>query len=231
MTPVYIIYFSIHRFYSLVVFVVFLLHITYLILPYIRYSFNCKEGEVNVQFMDKVCGTNSGAISHSLAGALCIFASREEGVIEYFKNLDGFRLEDDGTIRAIQFAGDRWVPLVLEGYKLIAMRSIRDHAHLMSSYVIDFYFNPQISLLTGIKIQHETSHEAVIATNYIFGDCSSGGVHKKIHYNAGLKTLRDIITICRMEVKTLRDSGISINPVLRNTDVKALLKALDTCAA
>ena len=189
----------------------FLLHITYLILPYIRYSFNCKEGEVNVQFMDKVCGTNSGAISHSLAGALCIFASREEGVIEYFKNLDGFRLEDDGTIRAIQFCVDRWLPFTLEGYRLIAMRSIRDHAYLMSSYVIEFFFDTSCLSLHGVKITEETHTEVITATHYIIGECSSSdSVRKKIHYNAGLKTISDVLKICQMEIDLLENKGIAI---------------------
>ena len=161
--------------------------------------------------MDKVCGKNSGAISHSLAGALCIFASREEGVIEYFKNLDGFRLEDDGTIRAIQFCGDRWLPFTLKGYKLIAMRSIRDHAYLMSSYAIEFFFNTSCSSLHGVKITEETHTEVITATHYIIGECSSRfSVRKKIHYNAGLKTISDVLKICQMEIDLLENRGIAI---------------------
>ena len=161
--------------------------------------------------MDEALHKNSGTISHSLAGALCIFATREEGVIEYFKNLDGFRLEEDGTIHAIQFCVDRWLPFTLEGYKLIAMRSIRDHAHLMTSNVIEFFFNDTCSKLSGIKIVEETHREEIIATHHIIGDCSShSGIRKKVHYNAGIKTIKDIMAICLMEIESLKNKGVTI---------------------
>ena len=161
--------------------------------------------------MDKINGENTGLISRSIAGALCIFATREEGVVEYFKNLDGFRIEEDGTIRAIQFAGDRWIPIVLEGYKLTAMRSIRDHEHLMSSYSINFCFDSSLSRVLGIRITEETPHEVIMATHYTFGTPDyPKGIHKKIHYNAGLKTLADILSICKMELDYFNSRGMEI---------------------
>ena len=169
--------------------------------------------------MNETCADDNNIISHSLAGALCVLATKQEGVFEYFKNLDGFRIEEDGTIKAIQFAGDRWVSFVLCGYKLTAMRSIRDHAHLMTSYALEFAFSSNGKELKGVRLTEETPEEAVLETHYTIGEYSPKMLRKKTHYNAGVKTLQDMLYIYGVEVQHLKSCGVSIPNFLEDISV------------
>lgn len=151
-------------------------------------------------------------LSFNLAGSLCIFVVKKDNTksVEYFKNLDGFRVcPETGDIHAIQFAHDRWIKIILEGYELRAMRSVRDNRSKMSSYAVEFFFDSNRKELQGIKITNEDHDKNKSIIQHSWGNTKTQ-VAQKTYYGAGVKKLDDVIKICNMEIESMEDTSINI---------------------
>lgn len=144
-------------------------------------------------------------ISFSVPGSLQILVERRKGVFEQFSNVDGLRIDKENKeIHYVFFDGKSWEKAIIFDAELTAARSIRDAACYSNSHTIE-YFYPTVSdtlTLVGLKISSEDASGQYFETHYKVGQTEGSGLmSEKQYYNAGIKTLQDVLKICKDELK------------------------------
>lgn len=145
-------------------------------------------------------------IAYSVPGALCIFVSKtEDNSVEYFKNLDGFRIcPETGDIHAIQFLVDRWEKIVLKGYQFRAARSIRGNPNQMSSHKIEYFYDTQNKKLCGLQISEFCFDGELVRLMYSCGNTSYKDTFiETVFYNAGIKSLQVVFQTVLTEIASM----------------------------
>lgn len=142
-------------------------------------------------------------LSFSIPGALQILVERQKGSFELLSNIDGLRVDRaERCIHYVCFDGKEWKKAVMEDCNLCAVRSIRGNTSEFTSYSIEYCYIPSASGLTlsGVIICTEFNGEPQ-QIHYSIGETSGKQmVKEKTYFNAGKKTLQDMVNICYDEL-------------------------------
>lgn len=167
-------------------------------------------------------------LAFNIPGSLQIFYEKTEGVTQQLSNLDGFRIDysspENQDLHYVQYNGKFWEKMVLKNVKLKAMRSVRGCPKDSNSHVIEFCYLLSLEkpVLSGIKII--TASDKAEQLHYEIGTTSGDNVlRERRYYNAGLKSLTDVIQICNEELNYLLETtNIEINnihKILNNIEI------------
>lgn len=162
-------------------------------------------------------------ISFSVPGALQILVERQKGVFEQISNIDGLRIDpEEKKLHYSFFNGKTWEKAVISDATLTAVRSIRDSRNFFNSYTIEYFYLPAEKGLqpVGVKIASEKDSGQYFEIHYSAGQVSGDGILSEKHYfNAGIKTLQDVVKICKDELEHKAETeGVVIDVLLSTID-------------
>ena len=142
-------------------------------------------------------------LSFSIPGALQILVERQKGSFELLSNIDGLRIDRaERCIHYVYFDGKEWKKAVMEDCNLCAVRSIRGNTSEFTSYSIEYCYIPSVSglTLTGVIICTEFNGDPQQIHCSLGETCGKQMIKEKTYFNAGKKTLHDMINICYDEL-------------------------------